>query len=112
MLGIAARKRGRDRGVGKASIDPIADEREPPYAEMALLELARETRNQPIERLAGSFGVSRGFLEPQRNARWRILRRSSQRLRLPAEHPVECVDHIRAAAESPRQREPGHVEQG
>ena len=84
MLRLAAGNRRRDRSVGDAAIDAIAGERQPPRAEMALLQLAHQFGDQPLERLGWCFDISRGLLEAQRGAWRRIVRRGGQRLRFAA----------------------------
>ena len=81
-------------GDGDAAVDPIAGQRQPPRAEMPLLELAHQLGDQPLERLARGFGMGRRLLEPKRRARRRIGRRGGQRLVLAAQHPVERIDHV------------------
>ena len=56
MVRLAAGNRGRDRSRGGGAVDPIAGERQAPRAEMALLELADQGGDQPLERLRGASG--------------------------------------------------------
>ena len=82
MLRIAAGDGGRDRRHGDAAVDPIAGERQPPSAQMALLKLAHQLGNQPLERLTRRFRMRRRLFEPKHGARRRIVWRGGQRVGL------------------------------
>ena len=64
--GIAARNRRCDARLSDAAVDAEAAESQPPSAEMPLLQLPSQLRNQPLERLRGRFGVRCRFLEAKR----------------------------------------------
>src|SRR6478672_4321491 len=105
MVRLAAGNRGGDRRDRDAAVDPEARQRQPARAEMALLQLADEAGDQPFERLARGFGMSRGFFELDQAARRRVVGYRGQRLRLAAEQPVERKDNILFAFEPARERE-------
>jgi len=63
MLRLAAGDRGRNRTDGDAAVDPIADERQSPGAEVALFELADQRRNQALEGLARGFRMRRRLFQ-------------------------------------------------
>ncbi len=110
MLRLAAGNRGGDTCFGNAAVDAIAGQRQPPRTEMALLELLDQIRGQSLERLGCGLGMGRWLLKLDQRARRRIGRRRGQRFILAPEHPVERIDDIFRTAETPREREAGHVE--
>jgi len=64
MLRFAARNRCGDTSDSGAAVDSETDQRQPPRAEMPLLQLPDEIGDQSLERLGRGLGVGRRFLEP------------------------------------------------
>jgi hypothetical protein len=104
MLRLAAWDRGCDSGRGKAAVDSEAVQRQPPRAEVPLLQLSDEARDQPFEGLACGFRMCCRFLQPECRSRRRVVGRGGERFGLLAKRSVERIDDVLGSPKAPRER--------